>query len=327
MAILDTVAPMQTDPPTTFDLERRQATSDQITITIAPDNVCGFISERMGASRACPVDDHCYFFPPVPSLSFENGGVLCCGSTSCQYHATCIDSKATDTASPFCNTVSWSGNTVDYWCNDVDITTAQVAALTYRGQKPRSFTTIDEDDVSSLQSQISAAKTGGNAVGEATRASEPSATETSVDENSSSAAPTGAIVGGAVGGVATIAILGLAIFFFLRRKKKQSQATSHSAYQPAPRDDNGAAVPENKGAWPHGQQQGVPYCYDPNTPSTVHSMASPGSQYMQTQFAGYQSGYQLQQPAIHEADGEALESKPQELADTGHGRREAAELA
>ncbi|KAM0545171.1 hypothetical protein ACHAPJ_011438 [Fusarium lateritium] len=345
MNFLDHVAPMPTAPPTTLDLQRRSAKSEQITITIAPNNICGYISERPGASRACAVDDYCYFFPPVPSLSYEHGGVFCCGSTSCQFRATCINSKeyfqsskcdggcevdnytlkCTNSASPYCNTVSWSGNTLDYWCNDIEITTAQSAALTYKGQKSREFTTIDEDDYSSLVSQISEAKTASITGGLATQTSSPTATETNSDDSGSSSAPVGAIAGGAVGGVAALGLLGLAVFFFMRRKKKQNQTTSTSAYQQAPGDNSGG--PENKVAWPAGQQPGAPYYYHPNTPSTMTSTVSPNSQYMYPQAAGYPAGFQPQQPAIHEAGGEAVESKPQELADTVHGRKEPVELA
>jgi hypothetical protein len=98
MGILDDLIPRPTAPPATRTLKRRAVTSSQtttqeITITIAPDNTCGYISERLGASRACPLNDWCYFFPPVPAQSFTNGGVLCCGETSCQYHATCVNSE------------------------------------------------------------------------------------------------------------------------------------------------------------------------------------------------------------------------------------------
>ncbi|UZP35375.1 hypothetical protein NXS19_003191 [Fusarium pseudograminearum] len=151
MSFVNEIPPEPTAPPI-LNLHGRAEASDQIILSIAPDSICGFISERAGASRACPVDNRCYFFPP---LSQEHGGVICCSKTTCQYHATCINSreyfqsskcdggcevdnytlKCTNSRAPYCNTVAWRGNTTDYWCNDLDIKTAQSAALTYKGQK------------------------------------------------------------------------------------------------------------------------------------------------------------------------------------------------
>ncbi|RGP75826.1 hypothetical protein FLONG3_5583 [Fusarium longipes] len=327
--IIKGMAPKPTAPPTQFQLERRAEASDQIVLSIAPDNICGFVSERVGASRACPVDDRCYFFPPITSQSQSNGGVICCGETTCQYHATCINSreyfqsskcdggcevdnftlKCTKSNAPYCNTVSWKGNTIDYWCNDIDITTAQSAALTFKGQTnvPK-FVTVNQEDLSSIQSQISGAKTAGGP----TQTSEPTATETNADDGGSSETPVAAIVGGTVSGVAVLAAL-LGFFLFLRRKKR------HSKDKNPPENQQGPGGNENKSPWLPGQQPGAPYYYDPNSPQ---SNISPNSQYVYPQAAGFQP----QQNVIHEAGGEAVDpdSKPQELAGS---KKEPAELA
>ncbi|CCT69294.1 uncharacterized protein FFUJ_07861 [Fusarium fujikuroi IMI 58289] len=340
MGILDDLIPRPTAPPATRTLKRRavtssQTTTEEITITIAPDNTCGYISERLGASRACPLNDWCYFFPPVPAQSFTNGGVLCCGETSFQYHATCINSeeyfvsskcdggcevdnytlKCTDSASPYCNTVSWEGSTFDYWCNDLDISTAQSAALTYKGQTSRDFGTINERDYSSLLSQMTEAQTerSVNAEATGTATSQSAATETNKDSGSSGT-PVGAIAGGTVGGAAALALIGVAVFFFLRRRKK-SKASSSSNYQQAPGGD--------KTGWNQQQQQGG-YYYDTNSPSTGYD-GSLNGQYGYQQAGGYPAGHQ--QPAIHEAGGEAAGSIPQELPDSGPGEKKPVELA
>ena len=90
MGFINNIAPKPTAPATAFNLLQRAEASDQIVLSVAPNNVCGYISGRLGASRACPAEDRCYFHPP-PSSS--NGGVFCCGKTTCQYHATCINSR------------------------------------------------------------------------------------------------------------------------------------------------------------------------------------------------------------------------------------------
>ncbi|KAI1046312.1 hypothetical protein LB505_008499 [Fusarium chuoi] len=221
----------------------------------------------------------------------------------------------TDSASPYCNTVSWEGSTFDYWCNDLDISTAQSAALTYKGQTSRDFGTINERDYSSLLSQMTEAQTEGSVNAEATgtATSQSAATETSKDSGSSGT-PVGAIAGGTVGGVAALALIGVAVFFFLRRRRK-SKASSPSNYQQAPGGD--------KTGWNQQQQQGG-YYYDPNSPSTGYN-GSPNDQYGYQQAGGYPAGHQ--QPAIHEAGGEAVGSIPQELPDSGPGEKKPVELA
>lgn len=200
---------------------------------------------------------------------------------------------------------------MDYWCNDLDISTAQSAALTYKGQASREFGTINERDYSSLLSQMTEAQTEVSVNAEATRTgtatSKTAATETNRD-GGTSGTPVGAIAGGTVGGVAALALIGVGAFFFLRRKKK-SKASDSSNYQQAPGGD--------KPGWSQQQQQGgyyYYYYYDPNSPSAGYNGGPNG-----------QHGYQ--QPAIHEAGDEAVGSIPQELPDSGPGKKKPVELA
>ncbi|KAH7193476.1 uncharacterized protein B0J16DRAFT_395393 [Fusarium flagelliforme] len=313
MGFVSNIAPKPTAPATAFNLLQRAEASDQIVLSVAPNNVCGYISGRLGASRVCPAEDRCYFHPP-PSSS--NGGVICCGKTTCQYHATCINSrdyfqsskciggcevdnftlKCTNSDAPYCNTVSWKGNTLDYWCNDLDITTAQSAALTYKEQKePVRFTTANEEDISSIDAQMSRAKTGGTVDPGPTQTSRSTATETNNDDGGSET-PVAVIVGGTVTGVVVLAAMGLGLFFFMRRKKKKNEAKS-------PSDDQQM---ENKAPFSPGQQPGVPYYYDPNTPQ---NNLGPNGQYI--------AELPPQQNVVHEADGQAMAAKPQELPDNG----------
>ncbi|KAG5762780.1 hypothetical protein H9Q72_009109 [Fusarium xylarioides] len=218
---------------------------------------------------------------------------------------------STDSASPYCNTVSWEGSTFDYWCNDLDISTAQSAALTYKGQTSREFGTIDERDYSSLLSQKTEAQTEGSVNAEATGTATSQTIATEINRDSgSSGTPVGAIAGGTVGGIAALALIGVGAFLFVRRRKK-SKASSSSNYQQAPGGD--------KPGWNQQQQQGG-YYYDPNSPSTGYN-GSPNGQ------DGYQQTGGYQQPAIHEAGGEAVGSIPQELPDSGLGGKKPVELA
>ncbi|KAF4974699.1 hypothetical protein FZEAL_8428 [Fusarium zealandicum] len=310
--------PRPTAPPTLAQLHRRTESSGAglITISVAPDNICGYISERPGAQHACSAQERCLLVPPLPaSYSIENGGILCCDENSKCDDGCAVDNfilKCVDETARYCNTVSYSGNILDYWCNSIDISTAQRAETTYKGQDARDFATIDEDEYSSIQSMVSQAQTAGNGIGTASRTSSPEATETNTDDDSGGSPPTGAIVGGVVGGVGAIALLFLAVLFFLRRKKKQNEAATPDN----PATGASAASPgmsETKGAWPSpGQQQpGMAYYYDPNNPNTpaTYQTISPNSAYNQQQYAGYQ-------PIIAEADGETVKAQPQELGNT-----------
>ncbi|KAG8353729.1 hypothetical protein FVEN_g8351 [Fusarium venenatum] len=329
MNFANDIAPKPTAPPTTFNLNRRATSKNEVVISIAPDAVCGYISERPGAQRACPVDHNCYFMKLL-----STGNIACCDNVTCNYNANCINSreyfqsskctggcevdnytlKCTGSSAPYCNTVSWKGNITDYWCNGIDITTAQSAALTYRGQKdPPEFSTLNQEELSSLESQMSEARTAGTAYGVPKQTSEQTsgstATETNADDGGSSETPVAAIVGGTVGGVVVLAAAGLGLFFFLRRKKKkQSKTASPPGFQQS----------ENKSHWSPGQQPGAPYYYGPNNPQ---SNISPNSQCVYPQAAGFQP----QQNVIHEAGGEAVDpsSQPQELP---ANKKEPAEL-
>lgn len=126
--------------------------------------------------------------------------------------------------------------------------------------------------------------------------------------SSKSSTPTGAIVGGVVGGVAALALIGLAIFFLIRRNRKNKQNIAPAAgpantgyNQPPP----GAGNPPPQGYPPQGPQmqqypppgqqggyppvagfapvdnrqsiQKPPYAYDPNMPQHQQPYSPPSS--------------------------------------------------
>ncbi|KAI8668289.1 hypothetical protein NCS55_00854200 [Fusarium keratoplasticum] len=310
MGFITSYGSMQTPAPSLDDLHRRE--DKKMTVTRAPDEICGFISERPGATFGCSLGDYCYFFPPASQQTPQHNRVVCCGEGECQWFSTCynfeeyytsrkctdgceVDNyilKCTGTDLPYCNTVSWEGNTVDYACNDVDITTTMSAALTYKGQKnSRKFFTMNDEQVSALfQGLDGPASTTEGSDSTATKGSAPAATEAK-DSDGGSGTNTGAIVGGVVGGVGAIALFAVAILLFLRmRKKKKAQDVSPPEYEATPRDDN-----NNKEALQPGQQAGAPYS------DTLPNAA----------------------PAIHEAE---VKDKPQELADNAP-KKEPVELA
>lgn len=200
--------------------------------------------------------------------------------------------RSIDTARPYCNTVSFSEDIYDYWCNSLNISTIQAAATAYAGQD-RSFSPLELTDEAS-----SFTLTGGITDGPgATSNPEPTATETDGDggndDNGNDSdgdkdgdkdggkdggddggTPIGPIVGGVVGGVGAIGIGGLALWLFFRNKKKK-QAAAASA-QPSPPVAY-APVQQQPSPPPPGQsyqqQQGF---YDPK-------FVAAGQQYHQQQ--------------------------------------------
>ncbi|RMJ10621.1 hypothetical protein CDV36_009746 [Fusarium kuroshium] len=260
MGFIHNYGSMETAAPSLEDLHRRE--DGKLTVTRAPDEICGFISERPGAAFGCSIGDHCYFFPPASQQTPQHNRVVCCGEGVCEWWSTCynfeeywtsrkctdgceVDNnilKCTGTAYPYCHTVSWEGNTIDYSCGDVDITTTMSVALTYSGQKNREFLTLDDEQVSALFQGLDgtamATETGVIAT-KSSSGSGPAATEAKDSGGGGSGTNTGAIVGGVVGGVGAIALFAVAGLLFLRmRRKKKSQDVSPPEYEPTPSNDN-----------------------------------------------------------------------------------------
>ncbi|KAH6874012.1 hypothetical protein B0T10DRAFT_588154 [Thelonectria olida] len=133
--------------------------ADKLTTLWAPDNTCGYISGLRGAAYTCNGDYQCAF-----EIESSTGNVGCCSAGVCNMRYSCIDYKSyssssacdnscrvdanilkcTATSAPYCNTISFSGGITDYWCNNVDISTAQRASTTHSGGDDREYTTADE---------------------------------------------------------------------------------------------------------------------------------------------------------------------------------------
>ncbi|GKT57146.1 DUF1620 domain-containing protein [Colletotrichum tofieldiae] len=243
---LDQFNPQPTKAPAYADLRRRQA-STTTTVLVAPDNTCGYISARAGAAYTCGASATCIFFTAVDRSN--PGRVACCDSEDCGARRTCYDArqvstsslcdggclvdrftlKCTNTARPYCNTISFASNIFDYWCNTAENSTPQVASTTYAGQSARAWSPL--------------ALTGDSTTSSTTRPVS-STTTISTDEetstlpapvppiNDKSSTPIGAIVGGVVGGVAVIALIGLGIWFLIRKKKQNPHQQPPPMSQP-----------------------------------------------------------------------------------------------
>ncbi|KXH29655.1 hypothetical protein CSAL01_02882 [Colletotrichum salicis] len=244
---LDQFSPQPTKAPAYADLRKRQS-STTTTVLVAPDNTCGYISGRAGAAYTCGTAASCIFFTSVNRNT--PGRVACCDASDCGARRTCYDSKqvsssslcdggclvdrftlkCTNTARPFCNTISFADGIFDYWCNTAEISTPQAATTTYAGGPARNWAPLALTDDTSSSSVIRPASSGvitGTASGSV---SAPSITTSpdndsngGINNNNKSSTPVGAIVGGVVGGIALIALIAFGIFFILRKKKKTQQ--------------------------------------------------------------------------------------------------------
>ncbi|KAK1508656.1 hypothetical protein CTAM01_02442 [Colletotrichum tamarilloi] len=291
---LDQFSPQPTKAPAYADLRKRQA-STTTTVLVAPDNTCGYISGRAGAAYTCGTAASCIFFTSVNRNT--PGRVACCDASDCGARRTCYDSKqvsssslcdggclvdrftlkCTNTARPYCNTISFADGIFDYWCNTADISTPQAATTTYAGGPARNWTPLALTDDTTSSSVIRPASSGvitGTASGSV---SAPSIT-TSPDNdnngginnnnNSKSSTPVGAIVGGVIGGIAVIALIGFGIFFILRKKKKTQQQPGPGPHgQPPMMNQQQQHQPPPMGYAPAPQGSPAPYAAQTQTHS------------------------------------------------------------
>ncbi|KAK7429260.1 hypothetical protein QQZ08_004270 [Neonectria magnoliae] len=290
----DGVSPRPTDAPN-YDLFRR---ADKGTMLYAPDNTCGYISGRQGAGYTCFGSATCAF-----SVAKDEGHVACCANGECNMRFSCVDNQAysagecdggcevdvltlkcTDRTAPYCNTISFTGGVTDYWCNSLNSSTAQVASTTYAGGDDREYTTLDETSSSAtLVTSGSVSEkptvTVSAKVSSTSTSEESAATSDGGDDDNGT--PVGPIVGGVVGGIGGLALIGAAVFLFLRNKKKKSAAaaaaTTPPTYQPPPMQQQPGTGPNGYNPVPQGQTG----FYDPKNP-----YSTPAQQYNQPAVGG-----------------------------------------
>ncbi|KAI1340135.1 hypothetical protein F5Y15DRAFT_423524 [Xylariaceae sp. FL0016] len=236
-------SPEITEAPNVRDLLKRD---DGQTVLVAPDNTCGFFDGSIGAPYYCNAGYTCAL---VTTAGY--GFVACCDSDQedCGVRVGCMDyfdvysssycdsgclhdtltAKCTYTDYPYCGTVTMLDGITDYYCNSVDLSSVEEVLTTYDGEDDgRSFTPV----VVTLSTSDSTATTGtaddGN-LGPAVTVTASSSSSTGPPgpthpSTSKSSTPVGAIAGGAVGGVALLALIAAGIFFLVRHNKKNKNA-------------------------------------------------------------------------------------------------------
>ncbi|KAJ2898761.1 hypothetical protein MKZ38_003671 [Zalerion maritima] len=310
--------------------------ADSTPVLIAPDNTCGYVSGLSIASFTCIDSDATCVL--VSSTGIVDGFVGCCGADDCGYRTTCVDSSqmaagdcgtacssntnivkcphvvsvdifsfSSASSLAFCNSISFSGGAVDYFCGDTTASGFLEAETTFDGQTGRTYITYDLAETSSDLS--SASGSSSNVIGNIETVfvtASPTNTDVVDDDDgggSSSSTNIGAIVGGVVGGVAVIAIVAVGIWLIMRKKKKPAAAASN----PPPNNNNnnnnnmppnqpqpGPQMYQNTGAPGYGPQSGGGHqsmYYDPNNPNPSQPGYGPQQGYLDQggQYGGYQN--------------------------------------
>ncbi|KAK7427051.1 hypothetical protein QQZ08_006478 [Neonectria magnoliae] len=226
------------------DLRRREDSSTHVTITVtmAPDETCGYLSGEAGAAITCENNELCSW--EVKMLDAVGcGGILhtsCVPLTVFADVSSCNDVcqsntwnlLCTETNKPFCRTYDFPNGVRDYRCASTSVEDVQSVDFTYLGQEDAGFsttvisngpqTTEEEETGSSTRPTVTV--TYDDTSGE-TSTAPPDPPKPHKDSH------IGPIVGGAVGGIFVIALVIFGIFFFLRRSRKRKEA---AAVTPAP---------------------------------------------------------------------------------------------
>ncbi|KAI1816406.1 hypothetical protein GGS20DRAFT_538120 [Poronia punctata] len=304
--------PTVTDGPSIYELARRADDEFVPTWLLAEDNTCGYISGRAGVAYTCAVDYTCGLY-----ITEGYGAVGCCYEGSdCGVRYDCMDynqistssecdsgcmqdtltAKCTDSAYPYCATISFFSGISDYYCAGLEISTIQQIYTTYNGQTDAPEWTeyiLTDDEASSSFTEIESSSSTDDGdffpsattdgFGGSSFTPEPTADNDPVDVDSGSSqsngdgnndnhgskkssTPVGPIVGGVVGGVGALGLIGLAAFFLIRHNKKNSNAAAANTaatagpvmhqHQQPPPGNNG--IPGYAPYDPHHPQQQQP---------------------------------------------------------------------
>ncbi|EFX06541.1 hypothetical protein CMQ_6862 [Grosmannia clavigera kw1407] len=246
----DGISPVPTPGPDLRALLRRQH-SAATTVYFAEDNTCGFLTGREDNAYTC--NDQ---LAQCAIITVSQLGLIgCCDGHDCGgFHLDCVDFdsywssddgcdsscqtdmltlKCSDVDTPYCNTASINGGTTlqvyGYFCDAQDISTVQPIMTTYAGEADdRSFSPSVLSDVSSTDpSDDPSPSTSTTPHPSSSPSSSPAPATKSAKKSN-----VGAIAGGTVGGVAALALLGLAIALIMRSRRKDVQMQTQMMQPP-----------------------------------------------------------------------------------------------
>ncbi|RGP77714.1 hypothetical protein FLONG3_4173 [Fusarium longipes] len=277
------------------ELHQRQEVSSpfNLTVTNAPDATCGYLSAEIGVPITCTNKEICAWAQVI-----ENSGVVRCGTevkVKCYESSKAVDPAlcndvcqsdtmnllCTDADTPYCRTYAFPNGISDFRCASSSLTAVQSAEHTFYGQKNPKFTIrVANAAATATESEGAESETAteSDVPSTITRVAASTNTASGDGEKKRNSVPIGAIVGGAVGGVALIGFIMLGIFFILRRKRNKTTTTQGPISPPVMnfiQQDIGPSMLDSKMvASPHTQTtDGPPPVYEaPGHEAQVHEM-------------------------------------------------------
>ncbi|KAH7124439.1 hypothetical protein EDB81DRAFT_765799 [Dactylonectria macrodidyma] len=176
-----------------------------LTLTIAPDETCGYLSGEVGEPITCDNGDYC-------TWEVKELGVIACGKA---HYLQCVESSVAVDPVKYNDSIEFTFDGDDD-PGFITTTISDEAPSTVSGGLPpvtvtNSRTSTGPDETSTTTSSTAPAET----------------------THHSKSTPVGAIVGGVVGGVAVIALVVFGIIFILRRRKTNPPANQAPVNQPA----------------------------------------------------------------------------------------------
>ncbi|KAK4219443.1 hypothetical protein QBC37DRAFT_135895 [Rhypophila decipiens] len=250
------------------------------------NNTCGYLNGIGTSSMWCPTSQFC-------AVNEVNSHVGCCDdtATNCNVWTTCLKSADASKFTTDNGLTLWCGFT-DYpnclthiYAGDVAEGYTLLGCGVAQGTDKIYYTAFDESSSASSSSPSStdtSATKSESSSSSSTRTGllGPGATNTPPVTQSSgggSSTPLGAIIGGAVGGVAALALIGFGIFFLVRQNNKRkaniAPATAAAAAPPSGPGSPGGPGPDPAspaGTTPAMAQHGHQSYYDPTGAGFAH---------------------------------------------------------
>ncbi|KAJ4122792.1 hypothetical protein NW768_010237 [Fusarium equiseti] len=220
-------------------VQARQVSSSSaitLTLTIAPDETCGYLSGSLGVPITCENKARC-------TWEQDSINVIAC---SMEFYRQCVESKTA--VNP-------------RLCNDR-------VEHTFKGDdSPGFITTTISDDVPTMPASDTVSESSETDVPTTTSDYPETTTSSEVPTSSRKPVPVGAIVGGVVGGLAVLGLIAIGTIIALRRRKPKPTVDTTVSYQTNTIHEPSQMTQKPQSGPPHQQVVHSPI-YDPGMASS-----------------------------------------------------------
>ncbi|KAH7489282.1 hypothetical protein HZ326_22996 [Fusarium oxysporum f. sp. albedinis] len=320
--------------PLPLHVVKRQITSssdDALTVTIAPDETCGWLSGRAGVPITCENRQPCMWMKSI---------ALICGPLNdyrkWEYHLMCYERaealntdicndlcvsghtlRCTEESAAYCRTYAYPDGVQDYRCVSTPETRASSVFFTYKDQKDAGLVTATYNNADSQVVSTEFVSSTTSASSSNAAPSSSSTTPPSPSPPPSSRNNIGAIIGAAIGGFVALSVVSLAIFWFVRRSKQdgaqqvtpmeQTQLNGTPLYMNARKPDSGPGPGSSVQSEWRSSMITVPiYAGDSASPQGwMNESGSPGAQSSASQGVSQL----IPQPVPYEMSGDSLQTE------------------